>query len=50
MAAAPGARAHVVPDVAAALQLAREAAPGTLIATVIPDTGLKYLSTDLYPA
>jgi cysteine synthase A len=37
-------------NVAAALQLAREAAPGTLIATVIPDTGLKYLSTDLYPA
>ena len=37
-------------NVAAALQLARECAPGTLIATLIPDTGLKYLSTDLYPA
>jgi cysteine synthase A len=36
-------------NVAAALQLARDAAPGTLIATIIPDTGLKYLSTDLYP-
>jgi len=24
--------------------------PGTLVATVICDTGLKYLSTDLYPA
>ena len=37
-------------NVAAALQLARDCAPGTLIVTVIPDTGLKYLSTDLYPA
>lgn len=35
-------------NVAAALELARSCAPGTLIATVIPDTGLKYLSTDLY--
>jgi cysteine synthase A len=36
-------------NVAAALQLASDCSPGTLIATVIPDTGLKYLSTDLYP-
>ena len=36
-------------NVAAALQLARDSAPGTLIATIIPDSGLKYLSTDLYP-
>ena len=36
-------------NVAAALQLARKAAPGSLIATLIPDTGLKYLSTDLFP-
>jgi len=36
-------------NVAAALQLARDCDPGTLIATLIPDTGLKYLSTDLYP-
>jgi len=36
-------------NVAAALQLARQARPGTLIATLIPDTGLKYLSTDLFP-
>jgi cysteine synthase A len=36
-------------NVAAALQLARDCPAGTLIATVIPDTGLKYLSTDLYP-
>ena len=36
-------------NVAAALELARDCAPGTLIATIIPDTGLKYLSTDLYP-
>jgi cysteine synthase len=37
-------------NVAAALHLAGQCDPGTLIATVIPDTGLKYLSTDLYPA
>jgi cysteine synthase A len=36
-------------NVAAALEVARSAAPGTLIATIIPDTGLKYLSTDLFP-
>jgi cysteine synthase A len=37
-------------NVAAALQLARTVAPGNVIATLIPDTGLKYLSTDLFPA
>ena len=37
-------------NVAAALQLARECPNGTLIVTLVPDTGLKYLSTDLYPA
>lgn len=36
-------------NVAAALRLAREAAPGTLIVTTANDTGLKYLSTDLFP-
>ncbi|HLG51212.1 MAG TPA: cysteine synthase family protein [Chloroflexota bacterium] len=36
-------------NVAAALRLAREAEPGTLIATTANDTGLKYLSTDLFP-
>jgi cysteine synthase A len=36
-------------NVWAALQLARECAPGTTIVTVCPDTGLKYLSTDLFP-
>ena len=36
-------------NVAAALRLARDCEPGTLIATLIPDSGLKYLSTDLYP-
>ncbi|MBI3979823.1 MAG: cysteine synthase family protein [Chloroflexi bacterium] len=35
-------------NVAAALQLARTAESGTTIVTVAPDTGLKYLSTDLY--
>jgi len=35
-------------NVAAALQLARQCEPGTVIATLIPDTGLKYLSTDLF--
>ena len=34
-------------NVAAALRLARDAAPGSLIATIACDTGLKYLSTDL---
>jgi cysteine synthase A len=36
-------------NVAAALRLAHDCEPGTLIATLIPDSGLKYLSTDLYP-
>jgi cysteine synthase len=36
-------------NVAAALQLARELPAGSVIATLIPDTGLKYLSTDLFP-
>lgn len=35
-------------NVAAALKLAREAPKGSLIVTVACDTGLKYLSTDLY--
>jgi cysteine synthase len=36
-------------NVAAALRLARQAEPGATIVTLAPDTGLKYLSTDLYP-
>jgi cysteine synthase A len=36
-------------NVAAALRLAANCAPGTLIATTANDSGLKYLSTDLYP-
>ncbi len=36
-------------NVAAAMELARTSAPGDLIATVICDSGLKYLSTDLFP-
>jgi cysteine synthase A len=36
-------------NVACALKLAREAKPGEVVVTVAPDTGLKYLSTDLYP-
>ena len=36
-------------NVWAALQLARETAPGEVIVTLCPDTGLKYLSTDLFP-
>ena len=36
-------------NVAAALKLARKARKGDLIVTVICDSGLKYLSTDLYP-
>lgn len=35
-------------NVACALRLARDAKPGDLIATVACDTGLKYLSTDLF--
>lgn len=37
-------------NVAAAIRLARKAPRGSLIVTVICDTGLKYLSTNLYPA
>ena len=36
-------------NVAAALRLAREATRPLTIATVITDSGLKYLSTDLFP-
>jgi cysteine synthase len=36
-------------NVAAALQLARDCPVGALVVTLIPDSGLKYLSTDLYP-
>ena len=36
-------------NVAAALKLAKKAKRGTVIVTTINDTGLKYLSTDLYP-
>jgi cysteine synthase len=36
-------------NVAAALRIARTCREGMVIATLIPDTGLKYLSTDLYP-
>jgi cysteine synthase len=35
-------------SVAVALRLARRAAPGTVIVTTINDSGLKYLSTDLF--
>jgi cysteine synthase len=35
-------------NAAAALQIAAAAEPGTVIVTVIADTGLKYLSTDLF--
>jgi len=36
-------------NLACALKLARELPAGTLIVTVCPDSGLKYLSTDLFP-
>jgi cysteine synthase A len=36
-------------NVWAALQLARECEPGSVIVTICPDTGLKYLSTTLFP-
>lgn len=36
-------------NVWAALQLGRHCPPETVIVTVCPDTGLKYLSTDLFP-
>ena len=35
-------------NVAAALQLARELGPGKTVATVVVDTGLKYLAGDLF--
>ncbi len=35
-------------NVAAALMLARELGPGKIVATVVVDTGLKYLAGDLY--
>lgn len=35
--------------VCAALPLVRRAAPGQIVATTCTDTGLKYLSTDLFP-
>lgn len=35
-------------NVAASLRLAREVEPGQVIVTVLPDTGLKYLSTDVF--
>ena len=37
-------------NVAAALTLALDVKPGATIVTVIADTGLKYLSTDRFPA
>ncbi len=36
-------------NVAAALQLAAVARPGEVIVTLCPDTGLRYLSSDLFP-
>ncbi len=36
-------------NVWAALEVARRASDGEVIVTVCPDTGLKYLSTDLFP-
>ena len=35
-------------NVAAALQVAGTADPGAVVVTLIADTGLKYLSTDLF--
>jgi cysteine synthase A len=37
-------------NVCAALALARRAAPGQVVVTTCNDTGLKYLSTDLFPS
>jgi cysteine synthase A len=34
--------------VAAALQVAGAADPGSVVVTLLADTGLKYLSTDLF--
>ncbi|MDA4136220.1 MAG: cysteine synthase family protein [Thaumarchaeota archaeon] len=36
-------------NVAAAFKLARRLGPDSVVVTVIPDTALKYLSTDLFP-
>ena len=36
-------------NVAAALKVAAECRKGELVGTVCPDTGLKYLSTGLFP-
>jgi cysteine synthase len=36
-------------NVAASLRLARKLGPKSVVVTVIPDTALKYLSTDLFP-
>ena len=36
-------------NVAASFKFAKRLGPGSVVATVIPDTGLKYLSTDLFP-
>jgi cysteine synthase A len=36
-------------NVAAALRLARDLPPAAVVVTTVNDTGLKYLSTDLYP-
>jgi cysteine synthase len=36
-------------NVWAALELAREMPEGSVVVTVCPDTGLKYLSTELFP-
>src|SRR5262245_34418969 len=37
-------------NIAAAVQLARELGPGKVVATVVVDTGLKYLAGDLFTA
>ena len=36
-------------NVAASLKLAKRLSGQNMVVTVIPDTGLKYLSTDLFP-
>jgi cysteine synthase A len=37
-------------NVAAALRMARQLPPGAIVVTTINDSGLKYLSTDLFPS
>jgi cysteine synthase len=37
-------------NIAAAIQLARELGPGKVVATVVVDSGLKYLTGDLFRA